>query len=100
MESLKNEMREFYSKTRRGDIIAKNEKFNRLNSSIRSAMDKFYDENPDIHPYLLKSALYEEIEKQFEPVIFKNSPFFFEMGVRIAESWHTRCQFRSLLDVQ
>lgn len=89
METLKSEMREFYSKIRRGDIIAGNEKFNRLNSSIRSAMDKFYDENQNIHPYLLKAALYEEIEKQFEPVIFKNSPFFFEMGVRCAESWGT-----------
>jgi formate C-acetyltransferase len=89
MEALKVEMREFYSKIRRGDTIEKNEKFKRLNSSIRSAMDKFYDENPNIHPYLLKAALYEEIEKQFEPVIFKNSPFFFEMGVRAAESWGT-----------
>lgn len=89
MDALKAEMREFYSKIRRGDVIAKNEKFNQLNASIRSAMDKLYDENPDIHPYLLKAALYEEIERQFEPVIFKNSPFFFEMGVRAAESWGT-----------
>jgi formate C-acetyltransferase len=89
MDALKAEMREFYSKIRRGDIIAKNEKFNKLNFAIRFAMDKFYDENPGVHPYLLKAALYEEIEKQFEPVIFKNSPFFFEMGVRAAESWGT-----------
>ncbi len=40
-------------------------------------------------PHLLKALLQETIADLFEPVIFPCCPFFFEMGVRIAECWGT-----------
>lgn len=54
---------------------------------IFDAMDAFYKENPDTPTVLLKSRLHAEMAKVFEPVLFAQHPFFFEMGMRESASW-------------
>ncbi len=54
---------------------------------IDAAMLRFLDDNPGISPYLIKAKLHETIADQFDPAIFKHSPFYFEMGMKPAKSW-------------
>ena len=59
----------------------------RIRTEIWREMNRFDEENPGLHPCLLKSRLHKEIAERFEPVIFPASPFYFEMGLRPAENW-------------
>jgi pyruvate-formate lyase len=87
MERLRQEMSEYYDAYR----LAKAESFPNLTlrRGILEAMDEFLASHPDCHPSLLKARLHEEMAERFEPVIFRHSPFFFEMGLRYAENWGT-----------
>ena len=50
-------------------------------------MDEYADANPSLSAVQLKAAQYEIIAENFQPVIFKNSPFYSEMGVKPSENW-------------
>jgi len=56
---------------------------------ILATADAFLATHPDTHPSLLKARLHELIAEEFQPVLFRHSPFFFEMGLRFAENWGT-----------
>jgi pyruvate-formate lyase len=71
------------------DGIARNVDFVRRRDAIWAAMDAFIAAHPDTPACLLKARLHEEIAERCAPVLFRHSPFFFEMGVRAAESWGT-----------
>jgi formate C-acetyltransferase len=58
-----------------------------VRQSILAAMDAYADAHPHEHPSLLKARLHEEIAERFEPVVFRHSPFPYEMGLRFAENW-------------
>lgn len=90
-EIQKNSMASYYQKMtlkqgRLTDNIC-NEKFFAIQNIIFNEMDAFYKENPDTPTILLKSRLHTLMAKYFEPVIFAQNPFFFEMGMREADSW-------------
>ena len=44
-----------------------------------------YDIDPELSAVQLKAVQYEIIADNFNPIIFRNSPFYSEMGVKIAE---------------
>ena len=90
-EIQKNSMASYYQKMKlQGDRLADdicNERFFTIQTSIFDIMDAFYKENPDTPTILLKSRLHTLMAEYFEPVIFACNPFFFEMGMREADSW-------------
>jgi trans-4-hydroxy-L-proline dehydratase len=88
MQALRAELRGYYTAIRH-DCIAANADYVARRDAIFAAMDAFEATHPDIHPCLLKSRLHEEIAARCAPQVFRHSPFFFEMGVRPAESWGT-----------
>lgn len=55
--------------------------------AVFAEMDEYYAAHPDLPPIRLKGHLYTVIARHFEPVIFRGSPFFFEMGLRERGSW-------------
>ena len=57
--------------------------------SIWETMDRYAADHPDEPPCSLKARLHEEIADRFEPVVFRQSPFFWEMGLRPAQNWGT-----------
>ena len=82
MERLKEELRGYYyAHSRR--VPEAHAKARR----ICALMEEYHAANPGLSPYLLKAALHETIAAEFEPVLFPHSPFYFEMGVKEAESW-------------
>ena len=81
LELLRKELKSYYFK----------HSFTRLdNCEYRNPIWDILDDYDSAHPGLsavqLKAAQYEIIADNFQPVIFKNSPFYSEMGVKIAES--------------
>lgn len=48
-------------------------------------MDEYAATHPGLSVVQLKAAQYEIIAENFRPVIFKTSPFYSEMGVKVAE---------------
>ena len=90
-EIQKNSMATYYQKMAlKGGRLADdscNNKFFAIQKTIFEEMDAFYKENPDTPTTLLKSRLHRLMAKYFEPVIFEQNPFFFEMGMREADSW-------------
>jgi pyruvate-formate lyase len=88
LQSLREELAAYYTPLCHGNI-AGNAAFVSRRDAIWSAMDAFTAAHPAASASLLKARLHEEIAEQFEPVLFRHSPFFFEMGVRAAESWGT-----------
>jgi len=88
LKALKAEMESFYSPLR-GDRIERNSGYMERKKALWSEMDAYAAENPEEPACLLKAKLQELIADSFEPAIFPRSPFFFEMGVRFAESWGT-----------
>lgn len=83
---LKNQLKEFYLET---DINQKryyeNDSFVTIRKKIFDEMDRFYI--AEKNQYLLKSHMHTLIADYFEPQIFTDSPFFFEMGLRGNFSW-------------
>lgn len=91
LKLLKNEMRDYYKDLTCADGKAQeNRIFIERNRSILKEFDKRAAYEVD-DPFLLKALLQEVIVDSFEPVIFPRHPFFFEMGLRIAESWGNPC---------
>ena len=89
MQRLREELQAYYSRYRGGAAAAFPPESRRLRGEILTAMDAWADAHPDCHPSLLKARLHEEMAARFEPVLFRHSPFFFEMGLRFAENWGT-----------
>ena len=58
---------------------------NEIHAKIYREMDEFYKQEK--HPSLLKSHIHTLIAENFEPKIFSESPFFFEMSLRDRFSW-------------
>ncbi|MBP5638841.1 MAG: hypothetical protein J6X55_05160 [Victivallales bacterium] len=52
---------------------------------LKDQMEHYAAEHPDLSPMMLKAAQYEIIADNFQPVLFRNDPFFFEMGLKVAE---------------
>jgi formate C-acetyltransferase len=48
-------------------------------------MDTYDTTHPGLGVYQLKAMQYEVIADNFQPVIFKNSPFYYEMGTKPAQ---------------
>jgi len=48
-------------------------------------LDDYAASHPGLSPVQLKAAQYELIADNFRPVVFRNSPFYSEMGVKVAE---------------
>jgi formate C-acetyltransferase len=48
-------------------------------------MDAYDKSHPGLNAYQLKAMQYEVLAENYKPVIFKNSPFYFEMGTKIAQ---------------
>ena len=65
----------------------KNERYNRVAAKVAADMERFMSENPSASPIQQKSQLHASVAEHFEPIVFKGSPFFYEMGVRHASSW-------------
>ena len=65
----------------------KNERYNRVAAKVGADMERFMSENPSASPIQQKSQLHASVAEHFEPIVFKGSPFFYEMGVRHASSW-------------
>lgn len=52
---------------------------------ICEELDAYADAHPEATALELKTVQYETIAERFRPVIFKQTPFFSEMGVRFSE---------------
>ena len=85
---LRSELKKYYAGLNCG-CIEQNADYIQRRDKIFSAMDDYVASNAAVHPYLLKAQLHEEIARHCEPVLFRYSPFFFELGIRPAESWGT-----------
>lgn len=90
-EVQKEHMAAYYQKmTLQGEHLADetcHNHFFEIRNRIYSEMDAFYKEHPDTPSVLLKSRLHTLMAKYCEPVIFAQNPFFFEIGMREAQSW-------------
>ena len=78
MDELRRELRAYYS----GRSFRKLEK---TSNPFLSEMESWAETHPTASALELKTAQYEIIAERFVPVVFRNTPFFSEMGVRIAE---------------
>jgi pyruvate-formate lyase len=85
---LRDDMAAYYRPLHHA-AIGRNAAFAARRDAIWAALDAVEAAHPDMPACLLKARLHEEIAERCEPVIFRHSPFFFEMGVRAAESWGT-----------
>ncbi len=93
LNALRKEMTEYY-RTLPMEIayLTEPEAFSthpaaRIRAEIYDRMDAFFAQHPDTPGVLLKSRLHELIAELFEPVIFANHPFWFEMGLRERDTW-------------
>ncbi len=89
---LKKEMTTYYRKMDRVDGLelfnkVESEKFNLKRKAIFDKMNEFYKENPNVSICLLKSKIHTLMAESFDPVIFKENPFYFEMGLNHSRSW-------------
>ena len=81
IDKLREELRSYYfehSYAKQGGANYKN--------PLWDIMDEYAAVHPGLSAVQLKAAQYEIIAENFRPVIFKNSPFYSEMGVKMAES--------------
>jgi hypothetical protein len=69
-------------------------------AAIWEAMDRYAEYHPDCASWALKARLHQEIAARFDPVIFPHSPFFFEMGLRPAESGIVLLLFKNWINVR
>ena len=86
------EMETYYNKVKRiasGRVAdpAENERLACLRKKVFDEMDVFDRAHPGTPAVLLKSHEHTLIAKYFEPVIFLGNPFFFELGIREAQTW-------------
>ena len=91
LETQRQSLSNYYEKTllKRGRMADREtyERFLAIREKIAGGMDAFVSQHPDMPSVLLKSHLHSLMAEYFEPVIFAENPFFFEMGLREANSW-------------
>ena len=90
-EAQKKSLTDYYAKTmlqdgRLADAQA-DAQYARIRRTIHDAMAAYVRLNPDAPSVLLKSRLHTLMAEHCEPVIFRENPFFFEIGYREANSW-------------
>ena len=83
-DKLREQMRDDYRTMENPEL---HPDFVRVRNAIQQEMDAYAERNPEASANTLKSVLHEVIAERFEPVIFPQSPFFYEMGVRWAANW-------------
>ena len=86
LDMLRMQMVAFYDPLHQA-CIEQNASYMARRDAIWRAMDAYAEAHSDCPPPLIKARLHEEIAEQFEPAVFPQSPFFFEMGMRAAENW-------------
>lgn len=80
IERLLEELRTYYHK----HSINEPKCWDDINPLL-AMMDEYAVAHPAASVVQLKAAQYEIIAENFRPVLFKNSPFYSEMGVKVAE---------------
>ena len=84
MEKFYSQLKEYYD----GMYDVENNKtFVKVRNAIYDNMDEYKSKNPNASAVELKSELHSQIAECFEPVIFDEVPFFYEMGIKPAECW-------------
>lgn len=61
---------------------------------VKKHMDAYAQTHSGLTSLQLKAAQYEIVAENFTPVLFRNDPFYFEMGMKIAE-YDGRCELSS-----
>ena len=80
IDSLRDELRTYYYRHSFEALGGAN-----YRPPMFDLLDEYAAANPGLSPVQLKAAQYEIIADSFRPVIFRNSPFYSEMGVKVAE---------------
>ncbi len=91
LTQLQNDLRKYYSGIsfeicREQGLIPFN--------PLKKQMDAYDQTHSGLTPLQLKTAQYEIIAENFTPVLFRNDPFYFEMGLKMAE-YDGRCDLSS-----
>ncbi len=82
LSQLRKDLRDYYAGISYSKLASENRiPFNPL----KDLMEQYATEHPDLSPMMLKAAQYEIIADNFHPVLFRNDPFFFETGLKVAE---------------
>jgi formate C-acetyltransferase len=84
MDQLRREMQDYFSALRYEDA---NAPFQARIDAIWREMDEYAGEHPTLSAPALKARLHTVIAERFEPVLFRHSPFYFEMGLRADCNW-------------
>ena len=84
IEKLREELKAYYYKHSFYEQCGG--KLENYKNPLWNMMDEYAAAHPGLSSVHLKVAQYEIIAENFCPVIFKNSPFYSEMGVKVAES--------------
>lgn len=79
-EELRQELKSYY-KTHSFHAVKDDLPYNPL----KNIMNAYFDSHPGMSPLEQKAAQYELIAEHFTPVLFRNSPFFSETGLKISE---------------
>jgi formate C-acetyltransferase len=80
IERLRRELRDYYDKHSYRELGGPS-----YRSPLFAAMDAYAAAHPGLSAVQLKAAQIEIIADDFSPVVFSNSPFYAEMGVKVAE---------------
>jgi len=80
IDKLKEELKAYYSLYTAKEWARRN-----YTNPLYAPLNEYAAAHPELKAIQLKTAQYEIIADRFCPVIFKNSPFYSEMGVKIAE---------------
>jgi trans-4-hydroxy-L-proline dehydratase len=86
VKPLREELRACYRPLRQA-VFGAHAPMLRVRDAVWAEMDAFAAEHPRAAPWTLKARLHTLIAEHFEPVLFANSPFYYEMGLRPAENW-------------
>ncbi|MFA6292457.1 MAG: pyruvate formate lyase family protein, partial [Victivallales bacterium] len=97
VDMLKNELKSFYDVRRNShfnDTGTIPEETGEMRRHIHEEMEAFSVACPETHPAIVKAKLHETIASWCRPVIFRHSPFFFEIDSKPSESWGCPGSFR------
>jgi trans-4-hydroxy-L-proline dehydratase len=83
---LREELRAYYRPLRH-TTFGDHAPMLRVRDAVWAEMDAFAAADPRAAPWTLKARLHTLLAEHFDPVIFANSPFYYEMGLRPAENW-------------
>ena len=91
MERIREEMKKYYHNRLLVDGHLNNkecdEQFKKLRDEILEEVEEFYSNNKNASTAKLKSRLHKVIAEKCEPMIFPECPFYYEIGMRKANSW-------------